>query len=176
MTAADDQPVRRLVLTRLLALGRLAPRRHRVPAARALAFAAAMRLVDRVHRGAAHRGLAAEPAIAAGFADDDVLMIGVRHGTDRRPTFRPHHPRLARRQAQQAVALVAANKLHIGAGGTSDLATLPRFHLDVVDDRADRHAAQWHRAPRLHVDPRTGDDGVAGPQTLRRQDVRQLAI
>src|SRR4051812_20643997 len=66
LTPADDQPVRRLVLPRLLALGRLAPRGHRMTPARRLAFAAAMRMVDRVHRDTAHRGLAAEPAVPPG--------------------------------------------------------------------------------------------------------------
>ena len=54
--AADDELVRRLVVAGLVALGRLAPRRHRVTAALGAAFAAAMRVVDRVHRGAAHVG------------------------------------------------------------------------------------------------------------------------
>src|SRR5689334_1807307 len=64
-----DVAVGRLVLARLGALGALAPWRHRVAPAGGAAFAAAMRVVDRVHRHAAHRGLLAEPAVTAGLAD-----------------------------------------------------------------------------------------------------------
>src|SRR5207248_6927058 len=77
VAAAHDQPIRRLVVPGLLALGRLAPRRDGVPATRAAALAAAMRVVDRVHRDAAHRRPAAKPAIPAGFADNNVLLIRV---------------------------------------------------------------------------------------------------
>src|SRR2546428_8907016 len=41
----------------------------------ALALAAAVRVVDRVHRQAAHRGPPALPAVAAGFADADDLVL-----------------------------------------------------------------------------------------------------
>src|ERR1700730_8163236 len=47
----------------------LAPRGHRMTAAGGAAFAAAVRMIDRVHRDAAVVGLAAEPAIATGLAD-----------------------------------------------------------------------------------------------------------
>src|SRR6185312_4421519 len=53
MPRADDELVRRLVGTCLLTLGRLAPRGHRMAAARGPAFAAAMRVIDRVHGHAA---------------------------------------------------------------------------------------------------------------------------
>src|SRR5207237_821950 len=63
---ADDQLVGFLVLApRALAQRRNAPRRRRVLAL-LLALAAAMRVVDRVHRHAAHRGALAAPPAAAG--------------------------------------------------------------------------------------------------------------
>src|SRR4051794_94172 len=160
LAAADDQPVRRLVLTRLLALGRLAPRRHRMPSPRRLAFAAAMRMVDRVHRDAAHRRPATEPAIAAGLADYDVLVIRVRHGSDRRAAFGAHHPHLAGGHAQERIALLASDQLYIGTGRTRDLAALARLHLDIVDDRAERHIPQRHRVAGLYVNPLAGNHRV----------------
>src|ERR1700710_1640735 len=54
LVAADENElVSRLIRTRLLALGRLAPWRHRMTATRGAAFAAAMRMVHRVHGDAA---------------------------------------------------------------------------------------------------------------------------
>src|SRR5215218_1825013 len=54
LSPLDDELVRRLAVARLVALGRHAPRRHRMASARGLAFAAAERVIDRVHRHAAH--------------------------------------------------------------------------------------------------------------------------
>src|SRR5665647_943668 len=81
LTATDDVLVGRLVLARLGALGRLAPRRRPVLAALG---ASAVRMVDRVHGDRAHGRATALPARAAGFARDLVGMVGVRHGADGR--------------------------------------------------------------------------------------------
>src|SRR5205814_8226265 len=65
-TAANDQLVGFLVLRAgALAERRHAPRRHRVAAALRLSFAAAVRVVDGVHRRAADGRALAEPAAAA---------------------------------------------------------------------------------------------------------------
>src|SRR3546814_9960786 len=63
VTRPDDHLVGLLVVTGARALGRLAPRGDRVTAARGTAFAAAMRVVDRVLRDAAGERTLAEPAI-----------------------------------------------------------------------------------------------------------------
>src|SRR5581483_12087116 len=67
-TAADDQPVRVLVLrARALAERGHAPGRHRVASALRLALPAPVRVVDGVHRRTAHGRALAEPAAAAGL-------------------------------------------------------------------------------------------------------------
>ena len=116
-------------------------------------------------------GLLAQPAVAAGLADADVLLIGIGDRADRRHAFGAHHAHLARGQAQQRKAGVAADELDIGAGGARQLAALARLHLDIVDDGADRHVPQRHGVARLDVDALARDDLVAGLQALRRQDV-----
>src|ERR671927_23375 len=67
-----------------LALSRLAPRRHGVTAAGSAAFAAAMRMVDRVHRNTAIVRTPSQPARAACLADRCIHVIGIRHRADRR--------------------------------------------------------------------------------------------
>src|SRR5690606_25335799 len=57
-----------------------------------------------------------------------------------------------------------------------DLAALARLHLDVVADRADRHLAEQHRVADLGIDPLTRHDGIAGRETVRRQNVAQFAV
>src|SRR5207253_3327013 len=83
---ADDQLVGLLVLAaRALAERRHAPGRHRVTAALRLALAAAVRVVDGVHRRAAHGRTNAPPAAAPRFAPGDVLVVDVADLPDRRP-------------------------------------------------------------------------------------------
>src|SRR5258708_19768546 len=83
MAADENESVGRLVGAGLLALGRLAPRGDRMTAAGGAAFAAAVRMIDRVHRDAAVMRLAAEPAATTGLADRNVHVIRVGHCADR---------------------------------------------------------------------------------------------
>src|SRR5215207_7637378 len=69
VAAGDDEFRGDLVLAGLLALGGEAPRGDRMTPARGAAFAAAMRMVDRVHGDAAVMRAAAEPALAPGLTD-----------------------------------------------------------------------------------------------------------
>src|SRR5207249_318780 len=65
--AAHDELVRPLVVPRLITARRLAPGGDRIAAAGRLAFAAAMRMVDRVHGDAAVMRHLAQPALTARF-------------------------------------------------------------------------------------------------------------
>src|SRR5262249_53073448 len=104
MTAAQDEFLRRLVVTGLLALGRLSPGSGPVLAA---IGAAAIRVVDRVAGDAARHRTLALPAGAAGLADDLVDMVGIGNGADRCHAFGAHHAGLARLELEQRKALVA---------------------------------------------------------------------
>src|SRR5205085_8445837 len=84
----DDHLVRRLVVAGAGALGRLAPRSDRVTAARSTAFAAAVRVVDRVLGDAAGQRALAHPAGAACLGEILVLVVRVGHSTDRRHAVR----------------------------------------------------------------------------------------
>src|SRR6266536_1543331 len=76
--APDDQTIGFLVCgARTLAERRHAPRGERVPAAFRLALAAAVRVVDGVHRRAAHRGTLPAPAAAARLPAGLVLVVDV---------------------------------------------------------------------------------------------------
>ena len=160
----------------LAALGGLAPGGDRVAAAGGAAFAAAVRVVDRVHGHAADVRAAALVTDAAGLAEDLVHVVGVRHRADRGHAAVLHHAQLARAQADLGVAGVAADQLGVGAGRAGDLAALHGLQFDIVDDGADRQAAQGRGVARLHVDLFGGDHLVAGLQPLRGQDIGQLAV
>src|SRR5947199_870122 len=100
LVAADEnESVGRLVRPRLLALGGLAPWGHRMTAAGGAAFAAAMRMVDRVHGDAAVMRLAAKPAITTGLSDRDVHVVRVRYRADGAGAAAVNQTLLARIQA-----------------------------------------------------------------------------
>src|SRR5947199_5237185 len=106
-TAADDQLVRFPVLAaRALPERRDAPRRDRVAAALRLALAAAVRVVDGVHRRAAHGRALATPAAAAGLAAGDVLVVDVADLTHGRATRNGNAAHLARREPEDCEACV----------------------------------------------------------------------
>src|SRR3972149_10551829 len=69
VTAIDDHAAGAFVLARAVALGKRAPGADRMPAGGGLGFAAPMRVIDRVHRHAAHRRAYAAPAHAACLAN-----------------------------------------------------------------------------------------------------------
>src|SRR5690606_9358571 len=82
----DDHLVRLLVVARAVALCRLAPRGHRMAADRGAAFSDRVLVVDRVLGDAAGQRRVANPALAAGLGEVMVLVVGVRHRTDRAHT------------------------------------------------------------------------------------------
>src|SRR5436190_590019 len=92
VTAAQDEFLRRLVGSRLLALGRLAPRRCPMFAA---VGATAIRMIDGIAGNTTGNRTCTPPARPPGLADDLVDVVGIRDRTDRRPAFGAHHARLA---------------------------------------------------------------------------------
>src|SRR6185436_3946919 len=114
-TIAYDHHLGALVLARLEALGLLAPRRHRRLRRRGAAFAAAVRVVDRIHRHAAHRRLDAAPALAARLADRFQVVLLVADFADGGAALDVHLADLARAQAQLRVRALAREQLRRGA-------------------------------------------------------------
>src|SRR3546814_6220275 len=115
VTRPDDHLVGLLVVARARTLGRLAPRRDRMTAARGPAFATAVRMVDRVLRDAARQRALAQPAIATRLGEVLVLVVGVRHRPDRRHALRTDIALLARIEAHHHHPAIANDDLHISA-------------------------------------------------------------
>src|SRR5262249_28028685 len=140
---ADDVAVGALVaLARAVAERGNAPRGHGVATRGRRALAAAVRVVDRVHRRAARLRAHAHVALAARLADLDVLVIGVADHTDGRAALGADHAHLARRQAQRRHIAVLGHQLRRGSGGARHLAAPAGLQLDVVHDGADRQAGE----------------------------------
>src|SRR5439155_4556272 len=82
--AVDNESIRTFVISRLIAARRLSPRSHRMTAARSLAFAAAMRMIDRVHGNAAVYRAPSHPTNTSCLAYSDVFVIRIPHLSDGR--------------------------------------------------------------------------------------------
>src|SRR5260370_27123467 len=121
VAARNDEFGGGLVLAGLLSLGRKAPRRHRMAATRGAAFAAAMGMVDRIHRNAAVVRHAAHPALATGLSDPAVHVVLIRDGADRGHAAAVHQALLGRVQSHDDVVLVTPDDLGVSACRARDL-------------------------------------------------------
>src|SRR3989475_817739 len=103
----DDHAACALVLAGLVALGQHPPGAYGILPCRGLSFAAAMRVVDRIHRDAAHGGPHAAPADASGLADRFQAVLLVADLADRRAAVDVHLAYLPRTQPDLCVAAFA---------------------------------------------------------------------
>src|SRR6476469_10447018 len=103
LASAHNKLVRPLVIACLIATRLLTPLSHRMPSARRLAFTAAMRMVNRVHRNTAIMRPLAQPARASSFADGDVLMVDVTDLPNRRHAVLRNFAGFTRWQLHQGI-------------------------------------------------------------------------
>src|ERR1051326_2558655 len=175
-SVTDDHDLRPLVATGLESLALHAPGRHRGLRRGGAAFAAAMRVVDRVHRHAAHRRPHAAPAHAAGLADRFQVVLGVAGLADGGAAVDVHLADLPRAQAQLRVQAFAREHLHAGPGRARKLRALAWQHFHAMHDRADGNVAQRQRVARLDRRIRAGHELRARLHALRRDDIAALAV
>src|SRR6266545_3680595 len=130
-------------------------------AAGGFAFAAAKRMIDRVHCDAAHMRPLPEPAAAAGFANRDVLVIEIADLADGPKALHVDLADLARRHLDRRVAAFLRHELHGRSGAARDLTALSRPQLHVVQLGAEWNVLERQRVARQDVDVLTRDDGIA---------------
>src|SRR3989442_5059430 len=92
VAARDDEFGRGFVPACLPSLGRESPRGHPVSTARGSALAAAVWVINRVHRHATIVWHTPHPTLAPGLADRHVHAVGIRHRADRRHTAAMYQP------------------------------------------------------------------------------------
>src|SRR5262249_38046203 len=136
--ARDDVGVGRArAAPRLVALRRLAPRRHGVVAL-PLAFAATHRVVDGVHHRTAHGRAKSLPAHAPSLADGDVVVVEVAALPDGGHALDRYQPNLARGQLERGALAFLGQELRLRAGAAADLRATAGVQLDVVHERPER--------------------------------------
>src|SRR6185312_12187549 len=155
---AHNELVCALVVARLVAARRLAPRGHRMTAAGGLAFTAAVWMVNRVHGHTAVYGTLAQPDIAARLADGNILVVHVTDLADRRHAINQDLAGLARRQLDQCVLAFFCDELCGAAGRTHHLRALARLELNVVHRRAGGDVLERQCIAHQDVGIRSADD------------------
>src|SRR3954468_9619516 len=173
----DDELRGALVDAGLETLGLLAPGRDRVRVALAgLAFAAAVRVIDRVHGEAADGGPPALPAIAAGLADADDFVLGVPELSDGGTALEQHLAHLGRGHADLRVLAFLGHQLAERSGAADELRATAALQLHVVDHGAERDRVQGQRVARADVDVVARLQDVADVHADRPEDVALLAV
>src|SRR5260370_20830117 len=104
-----------------------------------LALAAAVRMVDGIHRDSAHMAALAEPSGAPRLADRNILVVEVADLADSGAALRLHHPLLSRRELEQRHLALFCHQLRLGARAARQLSARAGLHLDPMDDSADRN-------------------------------------
>src|SRR6266851_5427116 len=143
--ARHDVAVRRAgAAPRLVARGRLAPGSHRMVAL-ALAFAAAHRMIDGIHDGAAHGGPEPLPAHSTRLAHGYVLVVEVADLAYGGHALELDLAHLARGQLEVGVVAFLGQELGLGARAPAEL-----LAVLVVQERDARRAARIVLDPRHH--------------------------
>src|SRR6266567_837059 len=174
--ARHDVPVRRArAAPRLVPLGRLAPRSHRMVAL-ALALAATHGVIDGIHHRPADGGPEALPAHPARLAHGDVFVIEISHLAHGGHAFELDLAHLARGELEVGVIAFLGQELGEGARAPAELPALARLQLDVVHEGAEGDVADGQRVAGENIGLRPRHDHVAGLETERRDDVALLPV
>src|SRR4051812_10397652 len=145
-------------------------------AARGLAFTTAVRVIHRVHHDAAVGRLDSHPALAPGFADGDVLVIGVANLADGRHAIDEHATGFAGRQLEQSPFAFLCDQLCLSTGGAHHLRAFAGLELDVVHRGAGRDVFQRKRIADQDVRVWTANDLLPDLQSDGLQDVALFAV
>ena len=150
-----------MMLSCLVTKRRLAPRCARARASdRGSAFAAAVRMVVRVHDGTADGGTDAHVALAAGFAEHDVGEVDVADLTDRSLAAEGDEPDLTAGETYLSVLAFLSHELSGVAGAADELSALAGEQLDAVDHRADGDVLEGDGVADLDIGALAGNDGI----------------
>ena len=143
---------------------------------RRLAFAAAVRVVVRVHDGAADGRADAHVTGTAGLADVHVLVVDVADLADDCGAVHTDETDFAGGQADLCKLSILCHQLRGRAGGADELGAAARIELDVVDDGTNGDVGDRQAVAGLDIRGSGGQDGVAGLQADRSEDVAKLAV
>src|SRR6476661_3137234 len=174
--ARDDHRRSALVRTRLLALGLLAPWRHRMTTGCRTTFTTTVRVVDRVHDDTADGRADTAPTHRTGFTDLAQAVLGVADFTHGGAALDVHATHFTRAQANLGVGAFTGHQHDSGAGGAGHLCAFTRQHFDAVHHGTNRDVADRQAVTGLDRCFRTVHQRVADSNALRGDDVSTCAV
>src|SRR5687768_7489117 len=142
----------------------------------AFAFAAPVRMVDRIHDDTAYMGTAAEPSGASRLPDIDVLMIKIADLADGRCARRQNPPHFTRLEPHLHIPSVPAHDLCESSRAADQLTASSWLEFDVVNRRPQGHVGERQRIACPHFRIRTRLNDVPDLQTDRRKNVPLLSV
>ena len=133
-------------------------------------------MIDGVHGHAADLGATSEPAVAAGLAQRNVLVLDIADLPDSGEARREHLAHFARGHAQQRVLAFLGHKLGVGSGRATELPAPTGVQLDVVQHRAHGNAGHGQRVAGLDIGLVAGLDHIALLHAEGREDIALFAV
>src|SRR5262249_52969728 len=147
-----------------------------VAAALGASFAAAVRVIDGVHGGAANVRANPLPAVAARFADHDVHRVGVADLANRGPAAGGDAAGFTAGERDWRPVRFAGHERGMRAGRAAQAGAATGLHLDAVNRNPQRDPRQWQAI----ADVRRGIwpvlDCLAGRKPVRSENVSLLAV
>lgn len=152
------------------------PRADRFACFTGTAFAATVRVVDRVHGHATNRRADTAPTHCTGLADLAQAVFFVTDFTDGGTAFDVHTADFTRAQTHLSVGAFAGQQDGGSAGRTDHLGTLAGQHFDAVNRRTHRDVADRQRVAGADRGFDARDQRGAHFQAARSDDVATLAV
>src|SRR6266852_2778446 len=175
LPALRDHSVGALVAPGLLAQRRESPRGYRMVALD-LAFAAAVRVIHRVHGHTTNRRLFSAPPRPSRLAKGLVLVVQVTHLAHGRLAFHAELAHFARRHLHQRQVAFLAQQLRRRSRGAHGLSAASRVQLQVVHHRSGRNVADLQGIARKNVRALASRNRRAHRKPHRVQDVALVAV
>ena len=116
-----------------------------------LTFAAAMRVIHRVHHHAPHVRPPTLPTHTAGFAYRCVFVIRIADLPDGRLACSQYSSHFSGLQPNLHVSAFSTHDLSRASGASDKLASLTRTEFDIMNHRSRRHAGQWQCIARSNL-------------------------
>src|SRR5215203_3668959 len=141
-----------------------------------LAFAAAMRMVDRIHDDTANVRPLSLPAGPSGFTDADILVIEIADLADGGHARSEDAAHFSRLQTNLHIVAIPTHDLRRSSGAPDQLTALTGPEFNIMDGRSQWHAGQSQGIPRPDFRLGTRLNLVVHLQSHRRQNVALFSI
>jgi hypothetical protein len=141
-----------------------------------LSFAAAMRVVDRIHHDTTHMRASAQPSIPTCLPHINILMVRIANLPNGRHARRKDSPHFTGPESHLDILAITSHDLSGAAGAANQLTALSGLQLDIMDRGSQWHTGQWQRIPNTDLGSQTSLHHIANLEPDRSQDITLLAI